>query len=160
MTEIAERVGGLLREAGLTIAVAESCTGGLLGSRMTAIPGSSDYFLGGVIAYSNEAKVSLLQVSSELLGRVGAVSEEVAVTMARQVRRLFRADIGIGITGIAGPTGYGAGKPVGLVYVALSGADRGWCERHVFASDRAGNRQRSAEAALEMIKRFVIETAT
>jgi nicotinamide-nucleotide amidase len=159
MREREESVGRGLREAGLTIAVAESCTGGLMGSRITAVPGSSDYFLGGAIVYSNEAKETLLHVSHALLETAGAVSEAVAVTMAEQVRWLFGADIGIGITGIAGPTGYGEGKPVGLVYVALAAADGGWCERHVFESDRAGNRAQSVETALAMVERYLEEGA-
>jgi PncC family amidohydrolase len=157
MTQIEAEIGEGLRSAGLTIAIAESCTGGLLGSRITTVPGSSDYFLGGVIAYSNEAKEDLLQISHALLETMGAVSEEVAVGMATQVRRLFAADIGIGITGIAGPTGFGPGKPIGLVYIALSAADGGWCERHVFHSDRAGNRQWSVETAMQMVRQYLVE---
>lgn len=159
MSRIEEHVGALLRSAGLTVAVAESCTGGLLGALITEAPGSSDYFLGGVIVYSYEAKEKLLHVSHSLLKTRGAVSEEVAVAMADQVRQLLGADIGIGITGIAGPSGYGAGKPIGLVYLALSTAHGGWCERHVFEGDRAGNRRRSIETALDMMERFVHEEA-
>jgi PncC family amidohydrolase len=157
MSQIEAEIGEALRSAGLTIAVAESCTGGLLGSRITAVPGSSDYFLGGVIVYSNESKEDLLHISHALLETMGAVSEEVAVGMANQVRRLFAADIGIGITGIAGPTGFGPGKPIGLVYIALAAADGGWCERHVFHSDRAGNRQWSVETAMQMVRQYLVE---
>ena len=157
MTEPAERLGELLRTAGLTVAVAESCTGGLLGSRITEAPGSSDYFLGGVIVYSNEVKEKLLQISPRLLNEVGAVSTEVAVAMAEGVRQLLGADIGIAITGIAGPAGAAPGKPVGLVYVALSAADGRWCDRHLFPEDRAGNRTRSVEAALRMVCRYMEE---
>jgi len=157
MTEPAERLGELLRTAGLTVAVAESCTGGLLGSRITEVPGSSDYFLGGVIVYSNEAKEKLLQISPRLLKEVGAVSTAVAVAMAEGVRQLLGADIGVGITGIAGPTGAAPGKPVGLVYVALSAADGRWCDRHLYQGDRAGNRKRSVEAALRMVCRYIEE---
>jgi PncC family amidohydrolase len=157
MTEPAERLGELLRTAGLTVAVAESCTGGLLGGQITAVPGSSDYFLGGVIVYSNAAKETLLRISPRLLEEKGAVSQEVAIAMAESVRRLLGTDIGIGITGIAGPAGATPGKPVGLVYVALSAADGQWCHRHLFPEDRAGNRARSAEAALRMACRVIEE---
>lgn len=157
MSRIEVRLGEMLRSAGLTIAVAESCTGGLLGALITEVPGSSEYFLGGVIVYSNEAKANLLQVSRAMLESRGAVSEEIAVVMAERVRGLFGADIGIGITGIAGPSGYGPGKPVGLVYMALSAAVGGWCERHVFEEDRAGNRRRSIETALDMVRRYMEE---
>lgn len=157
MTGLAARVGELLQSAGMTVAVAESCTGGLLGGRVTEVPGSSAYFAGGVIVYSNEAKAKLLQINPAVLEGMGAVSEEVAVAMADGVRQLLGVDIGIGITGIAGPTGGGPGKPVGLVYVALAAADGRWCERHLLKADRAGNRNRSVETALRMVCRYVEE---
>lgn len=157
MTGLVARTGELLQSAGLTVAVAESCTGGLLGSRLTEMPGSSAYFVGGVIVYSNEAKEKLLQIDAGVLGATGVVSEEVAVAMAEGVRQLLGTDIGVGITGIAGPTGTGLDKPVGLVYVALAAADGRWCDRYCWEEDRTGNRSRSVEAGLRMICRYVEE---
>lgn len=145
------RVGNLLRQHRLTLATAESCTGGLLGHRLTDVPGSSDYYLGGVIAYANSVKVALLGVDPAVLEREGAVSEAVARQMAAGVRRLLGADIGIGITGIAGPAGGTAEKPVGLTYIALATATKERCERHIWPYDRLGNKWASAERALEMI---------
>jgi nicotinamide-nucleotide amidase len=160
MTELAEEIGVLLRAAGLTIAVAESCTGGLLGGRITAVPGSSDYFLGGLVAYSNEAKETLLHIESGVLEQVGAVSEKVAVEMATHVRLLLGSDVGIGITGIAGPTSYDSAKPIGLTYIALSAHHGGWCERHVFSQDREGNRGQSVVTALRMVRDYAKDKVT
>ncbi len=151
-------VGERLRARGMTLAVAESCTGGLLGSRITDVPGSSDYFAGGVIAYSNRAKESVLGVPADLLARHGAVSREVALAMARGARRLLGADVALSTTGIAGPTGGTPEKPVGLVYVALAAGDREECERHVWPGDRVENKRLSAEAALSLLKRHLATT--
>ena len=129
-----EAVGHLLAEKGLTVAVAESCTGGLIAHRLTNVPGSSAYFLGGVVAYANEVKERVLGVRPETLRRYGAVSREVALEMARGVRRLLGADIALSATGIAGPAGGTPEKPVGLVYVALVAADCERCERHLWPS--------------------------
>ena len=145
------RVGDLLRRRGLTLATAESCTGGLLGHRLTNVPGSSDYYLGGVISYSNAVKVAILGVDAETLAREGAVSEVVARQMARGVRRLLRADIGIGITGVAGPGGGSPEKPVGLVYIALSGPWGEHCERCLWPHDRLGNKVASSSRALQLL---------
>jgi nicotinamide-nucleotide amidase len=140
------------RRRGVRIAVAESCTGGMLGERLTAIPGSSDVFVGGVIAYDNSVKRSLLGVSDVDLSELGAVSEEVAMQMARGVRERVGADIGIGITGVAGPGGGTAAKPVGMVWVALAGlGERARCLR-LFGT-RQEVRQRAAQAALDMVRR-------
>ncbi len=144
------RLGPLLRQRKQTLAVAESCTGGLLAHRLTNVPGSSDYFLGGVVAYSNAAKRTILGVDPSLLEREGAVSEAVAKAMASGVRRLFGADIGLAITGIAGPTGGTPEKPVGLVYIALAAEGTVRCERHIWPYDRLGNKEASARRALEM----------
>jgi nicotinamide-nucleotide amidase len=140
------------RRRGVRIAVAESCTGGMLGERLTAIPGSSDVFVGGVIAYDNSVKRSLLGVSDVDLSELGAVSEEVAMQMARGVRERVGADIGIGITGVAGPGGGTAAKPVGMVWVALAGlGETARCLR-LFGT-RQEVRQRAAQAALDMVRR-------
>ena len=136
----------------LKLAVAESCTGGMLGERLTSIPGSSDVFLGGVIAYHNDVKKELLGVRAEDLERYGAVSEEVARQMAAGVRDKTGADVGISVTGIAGPGGGTPEKPVGLVWIAIHGSDAKARRFHV-VGDRAEIRQRAAQAALEMVRR-------
>jgi len=144
-------VGELLRAQRLTLSVAESCTGGLLGHRLTNVPGSSGYFLGGVVAYSYDAKERLLNVQRSTLDEHGAVSEQAALEMARGVRHLFDSDVALSITGIAGPGGSMPGKPVGLVYVALVASEQEVCRRFVWDSDREGNKVRSAQAALELL---------
>jgi nicotinamide-nucleotide amidase len=148
---IEQRVGVLLRERGLMLATAESCTGGLLADRLTNVSGSSDYYLGGVVAYSNRLKETLLGVQPETLQAHGAVSEETAQEMARGARQRLDADVAVSITGIAGPTGGSAGKPVGLMYVAVSGAGKERCGRFVFAHDRLGNKQAAVEAAIRLV---------
>lgn len=140
------------RASNLTLAVAESCTGGLLGERLTNIPGSSDVFLGGIIAYHNDVKRDLLGVRVVDMQRYGAVSEEVAVQMASGVREKLGADVGVSVTGIAGPGGGTAEKPVGLVWVAVHGAEVKARRFHV-GGDRSEIRQRAAQAALEMVRR-------
>ena len=155
---IAEEVGRLLRSKGLTVSVAESCTGGRLGNMLTDVPGSSDYFLGGVISYSNDAKLSLLGVNSKTLKVKGAVSEEVAIQMAAGARTKLGADIGIGITGIAGPAGGTPAKPVGLVYVAVSSLVSSECSRNVFRGSRSSIKDQSARKALEMLGEFLKKT--
>ncbi len=146
-----EKLGRLLKERGLSLATAESCTGGLLSHRITNVPGSSNYFVGGVVAYSNEVKEKLLGVSAETLRTKGAVSRETAIQMARGVRKLLGADIGVGITGIAGPGGATPTKPVGLVYVAVSAPDYERCEEFRWQGDRLENKRLSTEAALKMV---------
>lgn len=150
-------VGALLREHGLTLATAESCTGGLVAHRITCVPGSSSYYLGGFVTYANQAKEALVGVRHETLIAHGAVSEETALEMARGARERLGADLGIATTGIAGPTGGSPEKPVGLVYVALSAADVERCERHIWQGDRMANKQQSAEAALRLVRSYVQE---
>jgi nicotinamide-nucleotide amidase len=150
-----QEVGDLLSQRGWTLAVAESCTGGLLGHRITNVSGSSAYFEGGVISYSNEAKQSSLGVPGETLLEHGAVSPETALAMARGARRLLGTDIAVAITGIAGPTGGTPDKPVGLVYIALAAADGELLERHVWSGDRTANKEQSAQAALELILKYL-----
>ncbi len=150
-----EKVGQRLAERGLTLALAESCTGGLLGHRITNVPGSSDYFMGGVMAYSNEAKVRVLGVSLNTLSDHGAVSEAVALEMARGARRLLMTNVALAVTGIAGPGGGSPEKPVGLVYIALVARDAERCERHVWPYDRAGNKAASADAALNLLLEYL-----
>ena len=155
MSTLEEIVGRLLTEQGLTIAVAESCTGGLIAHRLTNVPGSSAYFIGGVVAYSNEVKEQVLGVSGETISAFGAISEETAREMARGARRLFDTDVAISATGIAGPTGGTPQKPVGLVYVALSTQDGECCERHLFQGQRLRNKWQTSEAALEMLRQYL-----
>jgi PncC family amidohydrolase len=145
------RVGPLLNARGATVATAESCTGGLIGNLLTDVSGSSDYYLGGVIAYSNQVKRVVLGVQAQTLEAHGAVSRETAVEMAHGARRLLEADYALSTTGIAGPTGSTPGKPVGLVYVALAGPGLERCERHVWDGDRLDNKMLSARRALQML---------
>ena len=151
------QVGALLKARNWTLALAESCTGGLVGHRITEVPGSSIFFLGGIVAYAYDVKERQLGVSHDALYGCGAVSPETALEMARGARRAFGADIGLSTTGIAGPTGGTPDKPVGLVYIALSASDRERCEKHVWESDRSGNKALSAEAALDLLRRCLEE---
>ena len=149
--QLEKLVGDLLRSQGLTLSVAESCTGGLLSHRLTNVPGSSDYFIGGVVAYSCDAKERVLAVRHDTLYDHGAVSEQTALEMAHGARRLFHTDVALSITGIAGPGGGLPDKPVGLTYIALSARDREVCRRFVWDGDREANKAQSAQAALEML---------
>jgi len=149
-------VGQLLVERGMTIAVAESCTGGLIASRITGNPGSSAYFAGGVVTYSNHAKSDLLGVPAALLEEHGAVSDPVARAMAEGVRERFGVDIGIATTGIAGPAGGTATKPVGLVHIALARSDATHADRFVFRIDRARHRLLTSQVALDWVRRTLL----
>ena len=146
-----ELAGELLARRGSTVAVAESCTGGLLGDMLTDVPGSSTYFLGGVIAYHDDLKIGLLGVPPAVITEHGAVSEECALLMARGIRSATGADFGISITGIAGPTGGTPAKPVGTVFVGLAGRDVERVEHFKWDGDRRENKRRSAQAALQML---------
>ena len=149
-------VGRLLGERGLRVAVAESCTGGLVASRLTDVPGASAWFLGGVVAYSNASKQALLGVPEALLEKHGAVSEPVARAMAEGVRARFGADIGVATTGISGPDGGSAEKPVGLVHLALADAAGSHTDHFVFPLDRLRHRQLSTLVALDWIRRRLL----
>jgi len=146
-------VGAMLREQSRTIACAESCTGGLLTSRLTDVAGSSAYVMGSVISYTNEVKAELVGVEPAVLAAKGAVSEEVARQMAEGIRQTIPADIGVGVTGIAGPGGGSAEKPVGLVYIAVSTDAGTECTRNVFMGDRREVKFRAAQRALDMVRR-------
>ncbi|MCX8032301.1 MAG: competence/damage-inducible protein A [Thermoleophilia bacterium] len=148
-----EVVGATLQAQGLTVAVAESCTGGLLGRRLTDVPGSSRYFLGGVIAYDNRVKERLLGVPAELLASKGAVSQEVAEAMAQGVRHLLGTDCGLATTGIAGPEGGTPEKPVGLVFVACATSTRVTVEKLRLFGERNQIRERAAYSALDLLRR-------
>jgi competence/damage-inducible protein CinA C-terminal domain len=156
-TTLEAAVVHLLRAQGKTVATAESCTGGLLAGRLTDVPGSSEVFGTGLITYANEAKTKLLSVPPGILSTVGAVSAEVAQSMAERVRELAGADYGIGITGIAGPGGGTAEKPVGLVYIGLASANGVSAQKHLFGTgSRADIRHRSTQAALDMLRRELL----
>lgn len=143
--------GELLRRRGLRLAVAESCTGGLIGHRITNIPGSSTYYMGSVTAYAYEAKVRLLGVRWETLEKYGAVSKETVLEMSRGVRKALAADIGIAVSGIAGPGGGTAEKPVGLTWIGLSAADVDEAWRFIWDGDRLQVKEDSAEQALQLL---------
>lgn len=147
-----EIIGRQLRENGFTIATAESCTGGLMSDRITNIAGSSDYYLGGVVTYSNEAKTTLLGVRNETLISVGAVSEETAIEMAQGVLKLFQTDIGVSITGIAGPSGDTPNKPIGLTYIGLDFSGAIDVQKYIFSTDRRFNKELAAQAALNLVR--------
>ncbi|MGI9140353.1 MAG: competence/damage-inducible protein A [Gemmatimonadaceae bacterium] len=151
--DLAEVVLDSCRRTGSRIAVAESCTGGMLGQRLTAVAGSSDVFAGGVIAYDDEVKIELLGVSRDALQRHGAVSEEVATAMATEARRRFGVEIGVGITGIAGPGGGSAEKPVGTVWISIAMPDETVARQLRLFGDRHEVRHRSAQAALDLVRR-------
>ena len=145
----ARRVGAALSASGKTLAVAESCTGGLLGGAITSIPGSSLYFSGGVVAYGNSAKTSLLGVPPGLIAAHGAVSREVAVAMAEGALALFRADLAVAVTGVAGPGGGSRGKPVGTVWVAVAARDGvRYAHRFRFPGGREAVRRETVKASL------------
>ncbi len=150
---LAEVVGKDLRDHSMTLAVAESCTGGLLAEMLTEVSGSSEYFLGGVVAYSNQVKRQLLDVPASLLAEHGAVSEPVAAAMAQGCRRRFSSDYALAITGIAGPTGGSEDKPVGLVYIALAVQKDCSVYRHVFTGSRDRVRHCAALAAMKYLQR-------
>ena len=149
------QIGSLLRTRGLKIATAESCTGGLVADRITDVPGSSDYYVGGVVAYAYEAKVALIHVSWDTLRRHGAVSKETVVEMARGVRTALGADIGISVSGIAGPGGGMPEKPVGTAWIGLSARDGDWSRKFVWEGDRRANKEASSQAALEFVKDYL-----
>ncbi len=148
-----------MMKLGFTISTAESCTGGLVSHRITGVPGSSNYFLGGVVAYSNAVKMSLLGVPEDVLKRAGAVSDACALAMARGVRQRIGADIGVSTTGIAGPGGATPTKPVGLVYIACSTPWSEVVEEHHFSGDRSQTIEASADAALRLVLAQLAERA-
>ena len=148
--ELAERLQARCVRAGLTLATAESCTGGLVGHVATERPGSSAYYLGGVIAYADRIKADVLGVPEAALLAHGAVSAQVAAAMAEGVLRRYRADLAVAVTGVAGPDGGSEAKPVGLTYVAIAGVAGAEVRRHLWHGDRTANKVASAEAALRL----------
>ena len=153
LVELAARLQARCLSQGLTVSTAESCTGGLVAHLLTEVPGSSGYVLGGIVAYSNEVKRAELGVSRAMLEAHGAVSAQVAVAMADGARRRLGTDLGVGVTGVAGPDGGTDAKPVGLVYVAVAGPGAAPADvrRYLWTGDRSENKRLSAGAALEML---------
>ncbi len=152
-----EVIGYLLYMRKRTITVAESCTGGLISHRLTSVPGSSNYFLGSVIAYSNKIKRERLGVKKIILEKYGAVSEEAAEEMAKGAKKLTRSDFGLGVTGIAGPTGATEEKPIGLVYIALAHKDKVETKEFKFRGEREAIKAKAANAALDMVRRHLLK---
>lgn len=155
MMQIEAKLIASLTAMHLKLTVAESCTGGLLAARLTSVPGASSVFVGGVVAYSNTVKRDLLGVPAETLDTVGAVSAATALAMVRGVRRLMQADVAAAITGIAGPSGALPDKPVGLVFIAVSGPKGENVERLIFAGDREMVRRQACVTALSALLRLV-----
>jgi len=151
------RVGQALRRRKWTLSLAESCTGGLVSHRLTNVPGSSEYYRGCIVSYANEAKVGLLMVRPETLAAHGAVSRETALEMAVGARRALSADVGLSVTGIAGPGGATPDKPVGLTWIAVSTPEGQAAVRQVWPGDREAVKAQSAEAALALLLRAVEE---
>ncbi len=153
--EYEKMIGEQLRKRGWRLAVAESCTGGLIGDKITNVPGSSTYFMGGIIAYAYEAKVRLLGVSWETLEKHGAVSEPVVLEMAHGVRTALSVDVGVSISGVAGPGGGTEDKPVGTTWIGLSTPDgeRAW--HFIWDGDRIENKINSANKALELLHTYL-----
>jgi nicotinamide-nucleotide amidase len=149
-------VGRMLRERGLTLSVAESCTSGIIGMQITRVPGSSDYFRGGILCYSNEAKENLCGVPAETLASRGAVSAEVAEALARGVRRALASSVGLAVTGIAGPGGGSETKPVGLIYVGLADGETATHVSRILPGDREAIRERTAQIALSYLRQYLI----
>ena len=159
-TPLEIQVGELLRLHGLRLAVAESCTGGLVGHRLTNVAGSSTYYMGSVTAYAYEAKVRLLNVRWETLEKHGAVSGETVIEMARGVRHALAADIGLSVSGIAGPGGGTPEKPVGTVWIGLSSPEDEFAELFFWEGDRIQNKEHSAEAALQLLADYLTDIPT
>ena len=155
---LAEVTGGLLKERGLTLAVAESCTGGLLSSTITDVPGASDYFERGIVSYSNLSKEELLGVPHDTIESSGAVSKETVTDMAEGIRREARTDIGVAVTGIAGPGGGSTEKPVGRVHVAVATPDGTWARHYDYRRDRLWFKQIVAATALNLVRKYLLKS--
>lgn len=145
------RIGNILRQRHATLGTAESCTGGLISHRITDVPGSSEYFAGGIVAYSYEAKVALLNVSWDTLNTKGAVSKETVLEMARGARQALGVDIAVSVSGIAGPGGGTPEKPIGSTWIGLTAPDGEWARHFVWQGDREQNKQYSCDAAFQFI---------
>jgi nicotinamide-nucleotide amidase len=157
MPEIAEEIGQLLKEKGLTIGTVESATGGLIANLITNISGSSDYFKGSIVSYANEIKSDVVGVKKETLAEFGAVSAQTAQEMAAGGRKLLKVDICIADTGIAGPSGATPGKPVGLFFLGIAAPNGTFTRKHIFTGSRIENKQAAAMAALAWMKEYLLE---
>jgi PncC family amidohydrolase len=153
-------LGRLLSNRGLQLAVAESCTGGLVSHLVTNVSGSSEYFRGGITAYANEAKIRLLGVRPDTIEKFGAVSEETVLEMARGVRQALASDLGLSVSGIAGPGGGTAGKPVGTTWVGFSGPDGEVSKHFLFSGDRLEVKGQAAQKALELVISYLDTDST
>jgi PncC family amidohydrolase len=152
---IEQKIAKILTKSKETVALAESCSGGLLANRLTNIPGSSTFFKGGIITYSNKAKISLLKVPSFTIKKHGAVSSQTACSMAKNVRSLFKVNFGLAITGIAGPSGGTKLKPVGLTFIAINTPRETACFKFHFKGNRLQNKKSSTDEALKLLLEFI-----
>ncbi|MFH1829484.1 MAG: nicotinamide-nucleotide amidohydrolase family protein [Pseudomonadota bacterium] len=155
---LAEVVGTLLKQKGFTLSVAESCTGGLMCSMITDVPGASDYFERGAVCYSNLSKQQMLGVPGKVIESEGAVSKDTVISMAEGIRRESKTDIGVGITGIAGPSGGTPNKPVGTVHIALATPDGTWAREYHYERDRLWFKQIVAATALDMVRKYLLKS--
>lgn len=149
-------VGSLLKNRNLTLALAESCTGGLICEKLTEVPGSSEYLLGGVVAYANEMKAKFLDVDKAIIHRYGAVSRQVAEAMARGIRQQSNSDLGLSVTGIAGPGGGSEEKPVGTVYIGLATEKESWVTKFLFTGKRRMIRETTAQSGLDLVRKYLL----
>jgi nicotinamide-nucleotide amidase len=155
MTSLEQAVGDLLRQKGLTLGAVESATGGLISHLITNVPGSSDYYKGSVTAYSNEAKIKIIGVKEDTINEYGAVSHQVASEMAQGGKKTLAVDICLADTGVAGPGGATAEKPVGLFYIGLASPTGTYTQRHIFEGDREQNKRDAAATALRWLKEYL-----
>lgn len=161
MEELIEvEVGRLLKKSGMRLAIAESCTGGLISHRITNVPGSSEYYVGSIVAYSYDAKIDLLKVPWDILEKYGAVSQKTVLEMAQNIRKILNADVSLSISGIAGPSGGTNEKPVGLVWIGLSSikVEKAW--RYIFNGERLQIKEQAAETALKLLVKFLGDLTT
>jgi nicotinamide-nucleotide amidase len=156
MQALIRQIDKFLVKNSLTVSVAESCSGGLISRILTETPGSSRYFILGVVAYSNKAKEKILGIRHSLIVKNTAVSQEIAKEMAQNIRRLAKTDFGLGVTGIAGPTGAVPGKPIGTVFIAVSKKNKTSCERFLFSGKRSLVRKKAALASLRLLKKIML----
>ncbi len=155
METILRQIHSLLIKKGKTVAIAESCTGGFVSKLLTDLSGSSRYFTAGFVTYSNQAKIDTLEIPAKIISQKGAVSKEVACLMAQSARRITKADFGIGITGIAGPSGGSLRKPLGTVFIAIDSKDKKVCRQFRFTGTRTIIRKKAALKTLELLKRLL-----
>jgi len=155
MSVLSEEIGNILRQKGLSLGTVESATGGLISHLITGVPGSSDYYKGSVISYSNDIKINVVGVKKSTLVKYGAVSPEVVEEMAAGGRQLLNVDICIADTGIAGPTGENSDKPIGLFYIGLSHSSMTFNQKYIFYGNRAQNNLKAARTALKILKTYL-----